>query len=346
MSTSDNLVQVNGFWVDLTTVQSTLIVALSSYSLLSVKLVSSSTNSRLALFFTALSDVDELVFLKAAREALLSCPSFPEPLASTISFSKQLRQMPLDQNGDIDVSALRFIAEERWEAKRASRRSRLVLNTPNFGPVSNGLLSPQSARQPGAARIAPMTPMAASAFRSPAFPPIPEVPEVAIYSPDSTRVPFPESFSPQFSTAPTNPPPTRPSSIPEISLTSRIALEISSHITTLLSLPASSAVPTYLPLKLAGLNSVATAQLYFWLQERYEYEEDITHLFGDNVNAEVIAAHITGQLLHFPLVGFLNLLSRRFYCSRPLPVCLRCHCRVCQLFVLWICFPARTQGLR
>lgn len=305
MSTSDNLVQVNGFWVDLSTVQSTLIVALSSYSLLSVKLVSSSTNPRLALFFTALSDVDELGFLKAAREALLTCPSFPEPLASMISFSKQLAQMPLDQNGDIDVSALRFIAEERWQAKRASRRSRAVLNTAKLGPVSNGLLSPRPTRRPGTARIATMPPMAISAFRSPAFPPIPEVPEIAVCSPDSIRDSPPESLSPRFGTTPT-----RPSPVKEISLTSKIALEIASHITTLLSLPASSAVPTYLPLKLAGLNSVATAQLYFWLQERYEYDEDIIRLFEDNVSAEVIAAHIAGQLLHFPLVSFLTLLSR------------------------------------
>ena len=299
MSTSDNLVQVNSFWVDLSTVQSTLVVALSSYSLLSVKLVSSSTNPRLALFFTALSDVDELGFLKAAREALLTCPSFPEPLASTISFSKQLAQMPLDQNGDIDISALRLIAEERWQAKRASRRSRAVLNTPKLGPVSTTLLSPRPAR------IATTSPMAISAFRSPAFPSIPEVPESAVYSPDPIRDSPPESLSPQFGTTPT-----RPSPVKEISLTSRIALEIASHVTTLLSFPASSAVPTYLPLKLAGLNSVATVQLCFWLQERYEYDEDIIRLFEDNVSAEVIAAHIAGQLLHFPLVGFLTFLSR------------------------------------
>ena len=94
-----------------------------------------------------------------------------------------------------------------------------------------------------------------------------------------------------------------------ISLRSKVALEIASHVTTLLSLPASASVPTYLPLKLAGLNSVATAQLYFWLQERYEYSEDITRLFEDNVSAEVIASYIAGQFPYPPL-RHLSKLSR------------------------------------
>lgn len=301
MSPSNNLMQISGFWIDLTTVESTLIIALSSYSLISVKLVSSSTSPRLALFFTSLSKVDELAFLKAARDILLTCPSFPEPLATMISFSKQLTEMPIDQDGDIDASALRSIAEERWEARRSSRRSRPVLDSKKFAYGSTGFPSLPSARRPGTARIASMPPMSISAFRPPTFPPVPEVPSIAIYSPDSTPVPIPETFSPRFGTTPTYPPHTRPSSILEISLTSKVALEVASHVTTLLSLPASSSVPTYLPLMLAGLNSVATAQLYFWLQERYKYDGDITHLFEDNVSAETIASHIAGQLHRFPL---------------------------------------------
>jgi len=124
---------------------------------------------------------------------------------------------------------------------------------------------------------------------------------IAIYSPDSTPTRPNKSFFPRFGTTPTYPPPILPSSIMEISVRSKIALEIASHVTTLLSLPTFSSVPTYLPLKLAGLNSVATAQLYFWLQERYEYDEDVSRLFEENVSAEVIASHITGLSLHVPL---------------------------------------------
>ena len=304
MSPSDNLVQINGFWVDLTTVESTLIIALSSYSLISVKLVSSSTSSRLALFFTGLSKVDELAFLKAARDSLLTCPSFPEPLAAMISFAKQLTEMPIDEDGDIDVSALRSTAEERWEARRSSRRSRPFLDSAKLGPAFTDLLSPPSSQLPGTARITSMPAMSVSPFHPSTFPPIPEIPAIAIYSPESTPTRDVEIFSPRFGTTPTYPPPARPSSIMEMSLRSKIALEVASHVTTLLSLPASSSVPTYLPLKLAGLNSVATAQLYFWLQERYEYDEDITRLFEDSVSAEVIASHIAGQFHRPPPLSY------------------------------------------
>lgn len=316
MSPSKNLVQINGFWVDLTTVESTLIIALSSHSLISLKLVSSSTTPRLALFFTGLSNLDELALLKAAREVLLACPSFPEPLAAMISFARQLTEMPVDQDGHIDVSVLRSIAQERWEARRSSRRVRPALDSAKLSPGPTDLLSPPSAPQQGTTRITSLPPMSVSGFHS-SFHSIPELPAIAIYSPDSTPTQPAHSFSPRFPTTPTYPPPPRPSSIMEISLRSKIALEIASHVTTLLSLPASSSVPTYLPFKLAGLNSVATAQLYFWLQERYEYDEDIARLFDDNTSAEIIASHIAGQLHHFPVLMFLDLIFSRCLFSFP-----------------------------
>ena len=352
MSPSDNLVQINGFRVDLTIVESTLIVTLSSYSLVSVKLVSSSSSSRLALFFTGLSTVDELSFLKAAREVLLTCPSFPEPLAAAISFAKQLTEMPIGEDGDIDVSALRSVAEERWDARRSFRRSRPVLNSLEFGPVSAGLLSPPSARQPGTARVVSAPSASVSAFHSSTFPSIPDVPTIAIYSPDFTPIPVAESISPRFGTTPTYPPPILPSTIMGISLRSGIALEIASHVTTLLSLPASSSVPTYLPLRLAGLNSVATAQLYFWLQERYEYDEDIASLFEDDVSAEVIASHIAGMFQPPPSVQLSNLvllLSRSLRCfsySDRFFSCLRCYHRVHQLSLRRDRVPAFSKGFR
>lgn len=284
-SSSDVLVQVNGFWVDLTTVESTLLLSLSSYSIISVKVVSLSSASRFALFFTSLAAIDELTFLKSARDVLETCVEFPESLASMISFARQLPEMPVDEDGDVDVSALRSIAAERLEQRRQSRRSR--------APMLHATSPPAN-----------MPHTSLSAFSSTTF--SPSLPTIAIHSPESTPSPkatftheslspLPSSFSPRHNTTPTYAPPTRPSSIMDISKRSIIALEVASHITTLLSLPASAAVPTYLPLKLAGLNSITTHQLYFWLQERYEYDEDISTLFEDDVSSETIAIHLTGK---------------------------------------------------
>jgi len=307
MSPSDNLVQINGFWIDLTIVESTLIVALSSYSLISVKLVATSPNSRIALFFTSLSQVNELAFLKAARDTLLTCPSFPEPLAATISLAKQLTEMPLDRNGDIDAAALRSIAEELQGARHSFRRSRPALSV-DLGPASASLLSPRSSRLLGTARAIPLSRSPMSVVRSSTFPSM-NVPTIAIHSPGLTPTPAVEGFSARFATTPAYPPPVQPSSIQGITLRSGIALEIASYLTTLLSLPASSSVPTHLPLRLTGLDSLATAQLYFWLQERYEYDGDIANLFEDDASAEVIASHIAGMLHYLPLYLAFKLIS-------------------------------------
>jgi len=57
---------------------------------------------------------------------------------------------------------------------------------------------------------------------------------------------------------------------------------------------ATKAVPTYIPLMLAGLNSITVIQLYFWLQSEYDYEEDMSRLFEEDVTAEVVAREIHG----------------------------------------------------
>lgn len=287
-SSSEHLIQVNGFWVDLETVESTLILALSSHSLLSVKLVSYSTGARLALFYTSLTRTEELSVLKASRDVLLTCPSFPETLATLITFAQQLPQMPTFANGEIDIAALRSISEERYDKRRSARKSR------SPGPESLGL----PASPPAAGRAVSMPPMAISAFSSNT----PVVPIINVFSPEDPYTPATEtrqsltpSYAPSYAAVHSYPPPAARTSVMEISHKSRIAVEIASHVSTLLSLPASASVPTYLPLKLAGLNSITTAQLYFWLQERYEYDDDISRLFEDDVSAEVIAAHLSGS---------------------------------------------------
>ncbi|OCH85043.1 hypothetical protein OBBRIDRAFT_740556 [Obba rivulosa] len=54
-------------------------------------------------------------------------------------------------------------------------------------------------------------------------------------------------------------------------------------------------VPTDVPLMLAGLNSITVVQLHFWLQSTYDYEEDMSRLFEEDVSAEVVARDIVGD---------------------------------------------------
>lgn len=150
MSSSTEMLQINGFWVDIKIIEST-IVTLSAYSLLFVKLVPCAKATRLALFFTSLQETDELALLKAVRDLLASSPSFPQAIASTISFAKQLSEMPFDSNDEIDASALCAIATERWEKRRSNRRARLTIDPREstlLSKVNPDMLSPIPSAHP------------------------------------------------------------------------------------------------------------------------------------------------------------------------------------------------------
>jgi hypothetical protein len=297
MFTQSETFQVGGTSVDLTTVESTLVVGLSSFSLLFVKLVPSANGSKLALFYTSLLAVEDLDFLKAVRDLLLMCPSYPAALGPSVSFARKLSEMPFDEDDEIDVNALRAIAEERWERRRSSRKARVTLDNNQFTAYpESGLLN----------RVVSMPPVPMGPFVL--KPPPIDLPTIVIHSPDSSHKSmssasvYSEPPSPVDSTFAGNnssryTPPVRPSSIISISQTVKVALEIASHVTTLLSLRFTSAVPTYLPLRLAGLNEIQAAQFYLWLQERYGYQHDITAIFEEGVSAEVIAFQITGYFI-------------------------------------------------
>jgi acyl-coenzyme A synthetase/AMP-(fatty) acid ligase/aryl carrier-like protein len=62
-------------------------------------------------------------------------------------------------------------------------------------------------------------------------------------------------------------------------------------------LAKAASAPTDVPLMLAGLNSITVVQLYFWLQEKFDYEEDMSRLFEEDVTATVVAREIVGEEL-------------------------------------------------
>ena len=78
----------------------------------------------------------------------------------------------------------------------------------------------------------------------------------------------------------------------DVSEVTPIAKAIASEVRKLTK--ATKAVPTDIPLMLAGLNSITVVQLYFWLQSEYDYEEDMSRLFEKDITAEVVARDICG----------------------------------------------------
>jgi len=58
---------------------------------------------------------------------------------------------------------------------------------------------------------------------------------------------------------------------------------------------SSEAIPTDVPLLYSGLNSITVVRLYMWLQSEYEYAEEMTHLFDEEVTAVVLASEIMSE---------------------------------------------------
>ena len=54
-------------------------------------------------------------------------------------------------------------------------------------------------------------------------------------------------------------------------------------------------IPVTTPLTYSGLNSITIVRLYFWLQSEHEYEEEMTHLFEEEVTPLVLAMEILGD---------------------------------------------------
>jgi hypothetical protein len=81
---------------------------------------------------------------------------------------------------------------------------------------------------------------------------------------------------------------------PPKSRSHEIADEIAAEVAKLTSV--ADPVPTDVSLTLVGLNSITVVQLYFFLQEGYQYDDDMSRLFADDATAMNLAREITGEL--------------------------------------------------
>ena len=77
-----------------------------------------------------------------------------------------------------------------------------------------------------------------------------------------------------------------------VSRVDEVAAEIAQEVARLAK---AVSVPADIPLMLAGLNSITVVQFYFWLQEKFDYEEDMSRLFEEGVTVTVVAREIVGE---------------------------------------------------
>lgn len=87
-----------------------------------------------------------------------------------------------------------------------------------------------------------------------------------------------------------------PDALIECSASSRVdtlAAEIATEIARLCK--SKDPVSVDGPLLYSGLNSITVVRLFFWLQSEHEYEEELSHLFEEEVTPLVLAMEILGD---------------------------------------------------
>jgi acyl-CoA synthetase (AMP-forming)/AMP-acid ligase II len=280
-------VKINGLFVDMDHVEAALIGALDG-SVVAYKLVKS--GERIVLFWTG--EATNMQVLKRSRDALRR--KLGDNLAMVLSSTRRIDEMPYNASYKVDLARLQAIADED-------------------GPVAvvepiMDIVSPLSRTDAVADEIAAEV---AKLSKASSIPPT-DVPLVFVglnsltvvqlyfwlqehydYDDDMSRL-FEEEVS-ALSLArditgedPVSEGALTPTSR-KIELASGIAQEVARLAQSL------DPVPTDMPLTLFGLNSITAVQLYFWLQEHYAYDDDMSRLFADDCSAEALAFEILGE---------------------------------------------------
>lgn len=77
-----------------------------------------------------------------------------------------------------------------------------------------------------------------------------------------------------------------------VSRVDKVVIGIAQEVAHLSNVTSAS---TDVPLMLAGLNSITIVHLYFWLQEKFDYGEDLSRIFEEDITVAVVAREVVGE---------------------------------------------------
>jgi len=287
---SSRNVKVNGLFVDLDYVERALAPAFADKSLnvSSFKLVKSCATEKIVLFASTES-TDALFILKHARDCLRV--SLNDDLAMVISSVRCITEMPFNASYKIDLAKLQKMADSTESL------------APGFSAELPTVTSPASEADTVAEKIA-----AEIAKLSKSSEPIPtdmpllysglnSITMVRLYMWLQSEYEYEEEMTHLFDEEVTAQVLANEVLgeviVDEESHADVLAESISAEITKLSK--SSEAVPKDMPLLYSGLNSITMIRLHMWLQAEYDYEEEMSHLFDEEVTAEAIAREILGH---------------------------------------------------
>ena len=287
---SSRNVKVNGLFVDLDYVERALAPAFADKSLnvSSFKLVKSCTTEKIVLFAST-ETTDALFILKHARDCLRV--SLNDDLAMVISSVCCITEMPFNASYKIDLAKLQKMADS------------VEPLAPGLSAELPTVTSPASKVDDLAEKIA-----AEIAKLSKSSEPVPtdmpllysglnSITVVRLYMWLQSEYEYEEEMTHLFDEEVTAQ--VLATEIMGEEITSEesdvdvLADEIAAEITKLSKSP--EAVPNDMPLLYSGLNSITMIRLHMWLQSEHEYEEEMSHLFDEEVTAEVLAREILGH---------------------------------------------------
>ncbi|KAF8129326.1 hypothetical protein EV363DRAFT_1338688 [Boletus edulis] len=285
---SSRNVKINGLFVDLDYVERALAPAFVDKSLkvASFKLVKSCTTEKIVLF-AATGTTDAWSILKHARDSLRV--SLNDDLAMVISSVRCIPEMPFNASYKIDLARLQ---------KMADSAESLAPGLPTeLSAVDSSACKVDSIAEKIAAEIAKLSksseaiptdvPLLYSGLNS--------ITIVRLYMWLQSEYEFAEEMTHLFDeevTAQVLASEIMSEENMDESGVDILAEEIAVEITKLSK--SAEAIPKDIPLLYSGLNSITMVRLHMWLQSEHEYEEEMSHLFDEEVTAQILAREILG----------------------------------------------------
>ena len=296
-------VKVNGLFIDMDELERAMNNAFGG-SVIAYKLVQS--GQRIVLFWTGEST--EIEVLKTAREAL---KNLGDNTAMAVSSTHYIEEMPYNASYKIDIAQLQKIADSGVAAPVE------VVEAPTPAPVETSVTSVSRVDEV-AGEIAQEVARLAKAASAPTNVPLMlaglnSITVVQLYFWLQEKFDYEEDMSRLFEEGVTAVVVAREivggeltaavqeMEIPACSSANRrveIAMEIAQEVARLAK--TTSPVPTDVPLMLAGLNSITVVQLHFWLQSSFNYDEDMSKLFGEDCTTESLATIIVEDAIVTP----------------------------------------------
>ncbi|KAN0073830.1 hypothetical protein V8E55_012084 [Tylopilus felleus] len=286
---SSRNVKINGLFVDLDYVERALAPAFADKSLnvSSFKLVKSCATEKIVLF-ACTETTDALFILKHARDCLRV--SLNDDLAMVIGSVRCISEMPFNASYKVDLATLQKLADST------------VSLAPGLFAELPTVASPASKVDALAEKIAAeIAKLSKSSETIPTDMPLlysglNSITVIRLYMWLQSEYEYVEEMTHLFEeevTAQVLANEILCDEITEESDADVLADEIAAEITKLSK--STEAVPKDMPLLYSGLNSITMVRLHMWLQSEHEYEEEMSHLFDEEVTAQVLAREIQGH---------------------------------------------------